>query len=100
MNTICFDRDFFYTYLFLLVVSILLFVYISYGSICLKPNDLYISILKKEFMNEIEKVRAEGVLKKNSYQSEKPSDIFLDKIYNPLISPSPVYTWHVITCNV
>ena len=81
---ICFNRT--NMYLFLLGFSICFLLYIHFGSVWPQKQSDMLG-LKQELMDEIEKVRSEGTKiatrDKNSY--------FLNKIYNPLTSPSPLY---------
>lgn len=89
---ICFDKITFYTYLFLLgfFLCFTLYVYlhrnfkINYNS----NSDLN---LKQELMNEIQKLRSENSSAQYRDEVRSPQPIFLNKIFNPLISPSPSY---------
>jgi len=86
---ICFDKSLFYTYLFLLgfFVCFTLYVYLHPKIDNNSNSDLN---LKQELMNEIHKVRSENsVQHRDEVRSLQP--MFLNKIFNPLISPSPLY---------
>lgn len=96
INQICFPQNTFNIYLFLLFITIF---FVSYYIICLLKNkhvkdnnninsDL-IQLLKDQISNQQEQEKEH---EKISTDIPDISDkIFLNKIYNPLISPSPLY---------
>ena len=83
-QNICFDKNSFYTYLFLLGFFVCFTFYIHFYP---KVNSSSDSYLQQELMNEIHKLRTENSVQQREVISPQP--IFLDKIFNPLSGTSP-----------
>lgn len=109
MSTICFKKETFTAYLFILLCIIVYLLYITFGpQFKIKEHlDLYSSLTSKELIDKIKSLQdeifdtklKEQVCQTNLAQAQKNirettggnSNRFLNKIYNPLHPPENVY---------
>ena len=92
MDTICFDKTAFYTYLFILVFLVSLFVYANYWNYT--NENMYLQI-KNQLINEINKNDKPDISTNIPNIPNIPKDDiqlkFLEKIINPLSGTSTTY---------
>ena len=90
MDTICFDKTIFHTYLFLLVFFICFFLYINFSNYPSNPNSDNSDHLKYQLINEIQSLRNENKISIPQQINQSPQPLFLNKIFNPLSGTSPM----------
>ena len=102
MDSICFDKSTFYTYVFLLACIIIFLIYITTTKpivsekLSMDDNELYKTILRlKDEINDCknaQKEKTDDLYSRTSYKISSPTQQrFIDNMNNPLIGPEIAY---------